>query len=153
MLITQRLDHTKLRDSTVFTFCPHIVVEKQFHAWNLLTGPCGCPGFRQCVWQCAQNTRGESTTSRILCSCINAQNNVMPFPLTLKWSLPLPAAAPTIKQTIKCLNCSTMITKLMHKWFQHLYCIVLYCIVLYWWGGHCCPMHCDLFKIYCAPRI
>ena len=22
--------------------------------------------------------------------------------------------------------------------------------VLYWWGGHCCPMHCDLFKIYCA---
>ena len=26
-----------------------------------------------------------------------------------------------------------------------------YCIVLYWRGGHCCPMHCDLFKIYCAP--
>ena len=24
-------------------------------------------------------------------------------------------------------------------------------IVLYWWGGHCCPMHCDLFKINCAP--
>ena len=24
-------------------------------------------------------------------------------------------------------------------------------IVLYWRGGHCCPMHCDLFKIYCAP--
>ena len=24
-------------------------------------------------------------------------------------------------------------------------------IVLYWWGGHCCPMHCDIFKIYCAP--
>ena len=32
-----------------------------------------------------------------------------------------------------------------------LYCIVLYCIVLYWWFGHCCPMYCDLFKIYCAP--
>ena len=31
-------------------------------------------------------------------------------------------------------------------------CIVLYCIVLFfWWGGHCYPMHCDLFKIYCAP--
>ena len=26
--------------------------------------------------------------------------------------------------------------------------IVLYC---FWWGVHCCPMHCDLFKIYCAP--
>ena len=25
------------------------------------------------------------------------------------------------------------------------------CIVLYWRGGHCCRMHCDLFKIYCAP--
>ena len=25
------------------------------------------------------------------------------------------------------------------------------CIVLYLWGGHCCPMHCDLFEIYCAP--
>ena len=24
-------------------------------------------------------------------------------------------------------------------------------ILLHWWGGHCCPMHCDLFKIYCAP--
>ena len=24
-------------------------------------------------------------------------------------------------------------------------------IVLYRWGGHCCPMQCDLFKIYCAP--
>ena len=32
-----------------------------------------------------------------------------------------------------------------------LYCIVLYCIELYWRGGHCCPIHCDLFKIYCAP--
>ena len=21
----------------------------------------------------------------------------------------------------------------------------------YWWGGHWCPMHCDLFEIYCAP--
>ena len=28
--------------------------------------------------------------------------------------------------------------------------VVLYCIVLYWWSGHCCPMHCDLFKICCA---
>ena len=26
----------------------------------------------------------------------------------------------------------------------------MYCIVLYWWDGQCCPMHCDLFKIYCA---
>ena len=25
------------------------------------------------------------------------------------------------------------------------------CIVLYWWGSNCCPIHCDLFKIYCAP--
>ena len=24
-------------------------------------------------------------------------------------------------------------------------------IALFWWDGHCCPMHCDLFKIYCAP--
>ena len=32
-----------------------------------------------------------------------------------------------------------------------IHCIVLYCIVLYWWGGHCCPMHCDLSKIYWAP--
>ena len=38
-------------------------------------------------------------------------------------------------------------------WPLLLYCILLYCIVLYciWWGGPCCPMHCDLFKIYCAP--
>ena len=28
--------------------------------------------------------------------------------------------------------------------------ILLYCIVLYWWCGHCCAMHCDVFKIYCA---
>ena len=28
---------------------------------------------------------------------------------------------------------------------------LLYFIVLYWWGGHCCPMHCALFKIHCAP--
>ena len=28
-------------------------------------------------------------------------------------------------------------------------CIVLY--VLYWRGGHCCPMHCELFQVYCAP--
>ena len=27
----------------------------------------------------------------------------------------------------------------------------MYCIVLYWRGGHYCPMHCDLSKIYCAP--
>ena len=26
-----------------------------------------------------------------------------------------------------------------------------YCIVLHWRDGHCCPMHCDLFQIYCAP--
>ena len=26
------------------------------------------------------------------------------------------------------------------------------CILLFWWGGHCCPMLCDLFKIYCASR-
>ena len=25
-------------------------------------------------------------------------------------------------------------------------------IVLYWRDGHCCPMHCDLFKIYCAHQ-
>ena len=25
-------------------------------------------------------------------------------------------------------------------------------VVLYWWGGHCCLMHCHLFKIYCAPQ-
>ena len=25
---------------------------------------------------------------------------------------------------------------------------LLYCID---GGGHCCPMHCDLFEIYCAP--
>ena len=23
-------------------------------------------------------------------------------------------------------------------------------LYLLWWGGHCCPMHCDLFKIYCT---
>ena len=36
-----------------------------------------------------------------------------------------------------------------------LHCIrgwfIIFCIVLYWRGGHCCPMHCDLFKIYCVP--
>ena len=21
----------------------------------------------------------------------------------------------------------------------------------FWWSGHCCPMHCDRFRIYCAP--
>ena len=26
----------------------------------------------------------------------------------------------------------------------------LYCIVLNLRGGHCCPVHCDLSKIYCA---
>ena len=26
-----------------------------------------------------------------------------------------------------------------------------HCIVLFWWSGDCCPMLCDLFKIYCAP--
>ena len=36
------------------------------------------------------------------------------------------------------------------KPMECLYSIRLYCIVLYWRGGHCCPMHCDLFKIYCA---
>ena len=25
------------------------------------------------------------------------------------------------------------------------------CIVFYWRSGDCCPIHCDLFKIYCAP--
>ena len=34
-----------------------------------------------------------------------------------------------------------------------LYNSLLTCVVLYWWGGHCCPVHCDLFAIYCAPRI
>ena len=29
--------------------------------------------------------------------------------------------------------------------------VVFYYIVLYWRDGHCCPMHCDLFKFYCAP--
>ena len=24
-------------------------------------------------------------------------------------------------------------------------------MVLFWWGGHCCPMHCNRFKIYCGP--
>ena len=33
------------------------------------------------------------------------------------------------------------------KYLCKMYCI----IVLFWWGGHCCPMHCDLFKIDCAP--
>ena len=32
-----------------------------------------------------------------------------------------------------------------------LYYIVFYCIVLYCRGEHCCPMYCDLLKIYCAP--
>ena len=31
--------------------------------------------------------------------------------------------------------------------------IVLYCIVLYRRGGHCCPMHCDLFRYIVLPRI
>ena len=27
-------------------------------------------------------------------------------------------------------------------------------IALYWRGGHCCPMYCDLFKMFCAsPNI
>ena len=40
---------------------------------------------------------------------------------------------------------------LMMYWLV-MYCFVLYCIV-FWFdgGGHCCPMHCDLFKIYCTP--
>ena len=24
-------------------------------------------------------------------------------------------------------------------------------LYLFWWGGHCCPMHSDLFEIYCVP--
>ena len=24
-------------------------------------------------------------------------------------------------------------------------------VVLFWCDGHCCQMHCELFKIYCAP--
>ena len=24
-------------------------------------------------------------------------------------------------------------------------------LYLFWWRGHCCPMDCDLFQIYCAP--
>ena len=28
-----------------------------------------------------------------------------------------------------------------------------YCIVLYWRGGHCFPMHCNLFRCIVLPRI
>ena len=41
--------------------------------------------------------------------------------------------------------------KQYHCGFDHLRlmsCIVLYCID---GAGHCFPIHCDLFKIYCAP--
>ena len=52
---------------------------------------------------------------------------------------------------------SSVDSTLAHKkktWvFTFFQCISQYhCIVLYWRGGHCCPMHCDLFKIYCALR-
>ena len=36
-------------------------------------------------------------------------------------------------------------------WNKIIVCILLYCTVIYWRGDHCCPMHCDLFKIDCAP--
>ena len=29
--------------------------------------------------------------------------------------------------------------------------LITHYLYLFWWGGHCCPMHCDLFQIYCAP--
>ena len=32
--------------------------------------------------------------------------------------------------------------------YIYIFILYLYCIVLFWKGGHCCPMHCDLFKIY-----
>ena len=42
---------------------------------------------------------------------------------------------------------------LCFAWFTSLLCSVpqVCIIVLYWWAGHCCSMHCDFFKIYCAP--
>jgi len=33
---------------------------------------------------------------------------------------------------------------------NNLLSIVLY---LFWWGGHCCPMHCDLSRSIVLPRI
>ena len=36
-------------------------------------------------------------------------------------------------------------SKIMH------YSLYYDCIVLFWWGGRCCPMHCDIFMINCAP--
>ena len=49
------------------------------------------------------------------------------------------------------------VTRRIHfgRWnyFYHLYCIVLYCIVLYWRCGHCCPIHCELFRSIVLPRI
>ena len=30
----------------------------------------------------------------------------------------------------------------------------VYYLYLFWWGGHCCPMHCDVFKnLLCSPEF
>ena len=59
------------------------------------------------------------------------------------------------------VNSSSLISKLTYRLiYKELYnslvsvytrFFFLKCIVLYWRGGHCCPMHCDLFNIFCAP--
>ena len=33
-------------------------------------------------------------------------------------------------------------------------CICICILYMFWWGGHCCPMHCDpFFRFIVVPRI
>ena len=50
------------------------------------------------------------------------------------------------------LWCSQIPYLYFNKFSLILRIMLRYCItVLYWWGDHCWPMDCDVFKIYCAP--
>ena len=44
-----------------------------------------------------------------------------------------------------------MVISVKEVWNSPKIIMLTNCVVLYWWGGHCFPMHCGLFEIYCAP--
>ena len=40
---------------------------------------------------------------------------------------------------------------IQYSTYIYIYIYIYIVFVLFWWGGHYCPMLCDLFKIYWAP--
>ena len=57
------------------------------------------------------------------------------------------------RELFQCLLFTKIVQNVNTSSSEEYFTLYIFCnvIVMCWWGGHCCLMHCDFFKIYCAP--